>query len=306
MKILERMVKTTFQRISRNPYHSIGAIFIMFLTFFVGGFFIIMSLWSNAILTDFESKPQINAFFKDSTTQEEKDSFENKLRATGNVAEIKFITHEEALEIYKENNKNDPLLTEFVTADILPTSFQISAININDLDKLAQISTTEEGVEEVVFQKEVVDALTSWTNIIRIIGIASVLFLIITSTLITLIVISLNISLHKEEIETMKLVGATKRYVRTPFILEGIFYGLAASLLATIFLSLLFYWITPPLQNFFQTATTISIDFVYFFPSAVFPINPITFIYLFVVEALAGIIIGAVGSIIATRKYLKV
>ncbi len=305
MKILERMLKTTFQRISRNPYHSVGAVFIMFLTFFVGGFFIIMSLWSSAVLTDFESKPQIDAFFRDGTTQEEKDAFENKLISTGNVAEIKYISQEDALEIYKERNKDDPLLTEFVSADILPASFQISASDINELDELAQISTSEESIENVVFQQEVVDALTSWTNIIRNIGITAIIFLIITSILITLIVISLNISLHKEEIETMKLVGATKRFIRTPFILEGIFYGLAASFLATVFLSLLFYWITPYLQDFFPTATVIDILYISFFPSSIFPINPTTFIYLFVVEAIAGIIIGAVGSTLATRKYLK-
>ena len=122
---------------------------------------------------------------------------------------------------------------------------------------------------------------------------AIVVFLLITSTLITLIVISLNISLHKDEIETMKLVGATKAYVRTPFILEGIFYGLMAAFFGTIFLWLTVIWLTPFLKEFLSDIP-------------IFPINHIVFIYLFIGEATAGIIIGAIGSNIATRKYLNI
>jgi len=293
MKILERLLKTTFQRISRNPYHSIGAIFVMFLTFFVGGIFVMLSLGSNAVLDHFESRPQIDAFFKDGTTQEQIDAFENKLLATGNIAEINFISKEEALEIYKERNKDDPLLTEFVSADILPASFQISSNKIDQLGELAKIAQNEESIENVVFQQDLVNTLSTWTKNIRNFGIAIVVFLLITSVLITLIVISLNISLHKEEIETMKLVGATKRYVRTPFILEGIFYGLMAAFFGTLFLWFAIIWLTPFLKEFLSDIP-------------IFPINQIVFIYLFIGEAIAGIIIGAIGSSIATRKYLKI
>lgn len=293
MKTISRLVKTTFQRVTRNPYHSIGAIFVMFLTFFVGGVFVMSSLGSNATLSYFESKPQIDAFFKDSATQEEIDALETKLNTTGSIASIKFISKEEALEIYKERNKDDPLLTEFVTADILPASFQISTKNIDDLEQIANIAAEEEIVENVVFQKDFVETLSSWTKTIRNVGIAVVVFLLATSLLITLIVISLNISLHKDEIETMRLVGATEGYIRTPFILEGVFYGLSAAILATIFVWLGIYWLTPFLQEFLSDVP-------------IFPINQVVFLYLFIAEAAVGITIGALGSSIATRKYLKI
>lgn len=293
MKTAGRLIKTTFQRITRNPYHSVGAVFVMFLTFFVGGAFVMISLGSNAILSYFESRPQIDAFFKDSATQEEIDNLENKLEETGAISEIKFISKEEALEIYKERNKDDPLLTEFVTADILPSSFQISTKNIDDLEMVANIVAEEEIVENVVFQKDLVQTLSTWTRTIRNVGIAVVVFLLITSLLITLIVISLNISLHKDEIETMRLVGATEGYIRAPFVLEGIFYGLAASFFATIFIWIGVWWLTPFLREFLSDIP-------------IFPINQIIFLYLFLAEGLAGIIIGAAGSAIATKRYLKV
>ncbi len=293
MRTLGRLTKTTFQRVSRNPYHSVGAVFVMLVTFFVGGVFIMMSLGSSAVLNHFESRPQIDAFFKDSATQKEIDAFKDKLNATGNIASIKFISKEEALKIYKERNKDDPLLTEFVTAEILPASFQISAKNIDELEGIAEIAASEEIVENVVFQKDLIKTLSSWTKTIRNAGIVVVAFLLITSLLITLIVISLNISLHKDEIETMRLVGATEGYVRIPFVLEGIFYGLAAALLATMFIWLGIYWLTPFLKEFLSEIP-------------IFPINQVVFLYLLAAEVSAGIIIGAIGSTIATRKYLKV
>lgn len=306
MKTLSRLIKTTLQRITRNPYHSIGAIFVMFLTFFVGGIFVMLSLWSTAALKDFESRPQIDAFFKDDATQEEIDALEKKLKETGSIANIKFISKEEALEIYKERNKDDPLLTEFVTADILPASFQIATKNIDDLEMVANIVASEEIVENVVFQRDLIETLSTWTKTIRNVGVAVVVFLLLTSLLTTLIVISLNISLHKDEIETMRLVGATKGYIRTPFIFEGIFYGLVAAFFATIGVWMVVYWVTPFLREFFATDFSISFTLAFIAPQTVFPFNPITFTYLFIAEATAGIITGALGSFIATRKYLKI
>ena len=293
MKTLSRLIKTTFQRISRNPYHSVGAVFVMFLTFFVGGLFILLSIGSNVVLNYFESRPQIDAFLKDESTQKEIDALEKKLTDTGLVSEVKFISKDEALEIYKERNKDDPLLLEFVSSDILPASFQISSKKIEDLDQIADIVAVEGIVENVVYQRDLVQTLSSWTRAIRNTGIVVVVFLIATSLLITLIVISLNISLHKEEIETMRLVGATEFYVRMPFILEGIFYGLMAAVLATIFIWLLLFWITPFLEEFLTNIP-------------VLPLEPSSYLYLFLAEAIAGITIGTFGSYIATRKYLKV
>lgn len=293
MKTLSRLIKTTFQRISRNPYHSVGAVFVMFLTFFVGGVFVLLSVGSNVVLNYFESRPQIDAFLKDEATQEEIDTLEKKLNDTGLVSKVKFISKDDALEIYKERNKDDPLLLEFVSSDILPASFQISSKKIDDLDQIADIVASEGIVENVVYQRDLVQTLSSWTKTIRNTGVVVVIFLLVTSLLITLIVISLNISLHREEIETMRLVGATEFYVRIPFILEGIFYGLMAAVLATLSIWLLLFWITPFLEEFLTNIP-------------VLPLEPSSYLYLFLAEAITGVIIGTFGSYIATRKYLKV
>lgn len=293
MRTIGRLLKTTSQRISRNPYHSVGAIFVMFLTFFIGGIFILISLGSNIALDYYRSQPQINAFFVEGITQKEIDALRKKLEDTGSIESIKFISKEEALEIYKKQQKDDPLLTEFVTAEILPPSFQISTKELEDQESIYNLLKEEKIIDEVIFQQEVVEKLSTFTTNTRTIGIGLMAFLLITSILITLIVISLNISLHKDEIETMRLVGATESYVRTPFILEGIFYGIAAAAFSTIFIWLTVFWLTPYLEKFLSDIP-------------IFPIRQIIYLYLFAAEAAAGIILGFIGSAIATRKYLKV
>ena len=293
MKNLQRLIKIAAARVTRNPYHALAAFFVMFLTFFVAGAFILVSLGSNALLAYFESRPAVTAFLKDGTSNEKVQGIQNSLAKSEVVSKTRYVSKEEALKIYRERNKNETLLTEFVTADILPASIEVSTHKIEDLGRVAGILEEESAVEEVVFQKNIVETLSSWTRGLRNIGGGVVVFLLATSLLTTLIVVGLNISLHKDEIEIMRLVGATSGYIRTPFIFEGIFYGVASGLLATAALWGIFTWFSPALQSIFSEVPLL-------------PVSGATFGYLLLFEIAAGLAIGVIGSSIATRKYLTV
>jgi len=218
MRNLPRLIKIATQRIVRNPYNSMAAVLVMFLAFFISGVFVIITIGSNQLITYFESRPQVTAFLRDGTSSEQVKEIQDKLSKTQVVSSSKYISKEEALKIYKERFKDDPILTEFVTADILPASIEVSTHKLEDLSQVAESLENETAVEEVIFQRNIVDTLQSWSRAVRNIGIGIIIFLLVTSFLTTLIVIGLNISIHKDEIEIMRLVGATSWYVRTPFI----------------------------------------------------------------------------------------
>jgi len=293
MRNLSRLLKIAAKRITRNPYQALAAFLVMFLTFFVAGAFVLLSVGSNALIAYFESRPQVTAFLKDDTTVEKVKEIQDRLSKTGVVSKTTYVSKEEALKIYKERNKNEPILAEFVTAEILPASIEVSTYKLEDLSKVADTLKNEGAVEEVVFQKNIVDTLSSWTRTLRVIGGGIVAFLLLTAFLITLIVIGLNISLHQDEIEIMKLVGATPGYIRLPFIFEGVFYGLFSSMAATAFLAIIFTWATPTLQKIFSAVP-------------ILPGGPLVFLHLLVGEILIGTGIGVIGSFVATRKYLKI
>jgi cell division transport system permease protein len=265
----------------------------MFLAYFVAAAFILISVGSSILISYFESRPAVTAFLRDGTTNEQVKGVQDRLVESGVVSKTKYISKDEALAIYRERNKDEPLLNEFVTADILPASIEVSTFELKDLNQIASILSGEKVVEEVVFQKSIVDTLNAWTNTIRYVGGGVIGFLLLTSLFITLIVIGLNISLHEDEIEIMKLVGATSSYVRLPFIFEGMFYGIFSAVLASGLLLAFYLWAAPSLEKIFSGIPLLVAA-------------PATFVYIFIGEIAMGMTIGIVGGYLATKRYLNV
>ena len=293
-----------WQRIRRNPYQSASAALIMALTFFVTGIFIILALFSSSILSYFESKPQVTAFFTDKKDINSIKNLEAALKATGKVTSTKFISKEEALAIYKE--KNDPLLLEMVTAEILPASLEVQATDPKFLPDINAILKGEPEVEEVIYQKELVESLLSWTNNIRKIGIVVIGVLFFVSLLILTTIIGMKIALKKEEIDILTLVGATESYIKRPFILEGMVYGAIGTIFSWIILYGLVLYITPHLGNFLLGIPDLYIAAWGSYRIAIWPISPSFMVLLLLVEIIAAITIGILGSTIALKRYLKI
>lgn len=283
---------TTWQHIRRSPYQSIAAIMIMVLTFFIASIFILLGIGGARTINYFESKPQITAFFRDEATTDQIDDLDRSLKSTAKVSSTRFVSKEEALKIYQGQNKNDPLLLDLVTANILPASLEVSAINVKDLDELATTLKSSKIVGEVVFQKDIVDTLISWTSSIRRIGIVLFSILSVISILIIITVIGMKIALRREEIEIMQLLGASAWYVRWPFILEGIIYGAVGTFVAwTLSYGILLY-----IGTFIKS-------FLAGIP--VLPISPLLMMGILGIELIAAIILGTLGSFLAVLRYLK-
>jgi cell division transport system permease protein len=285
-------LKTAWTHIRRSPYQSAAAVSTMSLTFFVAAMFFLAAVGFQSVLTEFEKQPQITAFFADSKSEEEIRLLDEKLKTTGKVDKTVYVSKQDAYKIYQEQNKNDPLLLEMVTADILPASLEISAKDPSDLQQLATIVNEEQGIEDVIYQKEVIDTLISWTRGIRLVGVGLVSILLLVSLLVLLTVISMKIALKRKEIEILILLGATGWYIRWPFILEGGIYGLIASFLAwgASYASLL--WVGPYLQSFIAGISA-------------FSFSPLFMITLLGGMILLGFLLGALGSLMAIGRYLK-
>ena len=245
-----KAIKTAWTNIKRSPYQTLAATTIMMLTFLALTIFSFIILGSSEVISYFESKPQVTAFFKEDTQQENIDALQSELESNSKVAEIKYVSKKEALEIYKEQNKDDPLLLELVTEDILPASLEISAVNIEDLEGISETLKDSPYVQEVIFQRDVVSTLTQWTNAIRRIGAVVIVILAVVSVFIMATIIGFKISRKREEIEIMRLLSATKWYVRWPFIYEGIFYGLIGAVVGWLIASAGLMYATPYLKSF--------------------------------------------------------
>lgn len=290
-----------WNHIRRSPYQSMAAVLTMFLTMFLAGIFFLVTAGSYFVLQYFESKPQITVFFSNASTPADAENLKKALVATGKVASAKYVSKDQALAIYREQNKSDPLLLEMVTADILPASLEVSANNPSFLNELDPIMRKTAGVEEVVFQKDVVNTLLMWTNAIRLVGLVVVSLFAVNAILIVMTVIGMKIALKREEIEILTLIGASPWYVRMPFIVEGAAYGIIGAFFSWIISTGLIIWLRSGIFSFLGMIPLIRTILE----------NPTSTPFILAIAGylavlwIAGSILGSLGSLVALARYLK-
>lgn len=290
---MNRAITYAKKNIRRTPFQAIAASMVMFLTFLSLITFILLAAGSQIALKYFESKPQVIVFFKEEATIEDITTIENALHQETRVTKTKYVSKEDALQIYKGKNKNDPALLELVTANILPAALEISTQSPQDLQPIAEILKKEPVVSEVIVPEDVIQTLTSIARIIRIIGSATVGFLMVFAFLVIIMIIGFKIRLRRGEIEIMRLLGASPSFIRNPFIMEGMFYGVIGAFSAWVVSYALLWYFTPFLQGYLQEVK-------------ILPVNPIFMLALLGIVIMVALLIGGLGSIGAVRRYLKI
>jgi cell division transport system permease protein len=287
-----KQIKQTVKQLRRSPYQALAAALAMSLTFFVTSIFILLIVGGQIILNYIEQRPQVIAFFKDDASQEKINEISNEVKASSLVKDVKYVSKEDALAIYKERNKDDPLLLQSVTADFLPASIDISIYKVADISAVTDLVKQKPQVDKVITPENLVQELTKWTKAIRIGGLIFVTSLVAISFLIIVMVIGMRIALRREEIAIMNLVGATRWYISRPFFIEGALYGVIGATISIFFVYSLLLFYSPNIQNFLG-------------PIQIFPINPFFFLYLWLAEVAIAIAVGVIGAIIALYRYLK-
>lgn len=285
-------LKTSLKHIRRSPYQSIAAVVMTSLTFFVVSIFALLTLGGNQLLTYFESRPQVTAFFKSESTDANVETLKTNIENSIQVESMSYVSRDQALEIYREQNKENPLLLEMVTADILPSSLEVSAKSVDDLEKIAEIMQKDESVEEVVFQKDVIDILKSWVKGIRFAGASLVGVLLLISLSALVIILGLKFTARKTEINTLSLLGASSWFIRGPFVIEAMLYSAFGAIIGWGSLYLALLYLTPNLIDFLQGI----------------PLLPVPYWVMLSVlggELVLSVLLGGLASLIATKRYGK-
>ena len=285
--------KTTWHHIRRSPFQSFAAILIVSFTSLLSVIFLLVSQGMSKTLIYFETKPEITIFLKDGLSKDIVASVQAELSAYDQIKQIRFISKEQALSIYQEQNKDNPLLLEMVTSDILPASFEVSA---NKPETLAEIEsdfkTRTDVVDELVYQRDVISNLLSWTKTIRTIGLAFLSLFSLISFFIVFTIISMKITTRKEEIRISRLLGASKSYVKKPFIREGLFYGFCGSFIGSLVVFCLALYFQKTINNFFQPIQFIDVSFQ-------------NLVSLFAISSGIAIFITYFASFYSVKRYFK-
>ena len=283
--------------LQKEKLMSVSNFLLMGITFLLLGLFIDVVVISQTALRYLEDQAQITIFFKDDFGEDKILPLKANIEKDTRVASVTYVSKEEALRIFKEINKNEPVLLESISASILPASLEVKAKNIGNLEKLTNEYKSTEGVEEVRFYKDVVSRFASTSRAVYIVGFVLVVSFFLISYSVIISALRTSINARGKELEIMKLVGASDSYVRDPFMYEGVFFSMVSAAAASIVIILLGVGIDR--WGIFSKGLSIG-----FIPG--FFINPIIFdAVLAFILLLSGFLLGYFGSKTAIKKYLK-
>lgn len=291
--------------VRRTPYQSMAAFLILFFTLFLSTAMIISLSFLYGLLGYVETRPQVTVYFQTNAPQSEIFKIRDKLTNSDKVQSVKYISKEQAYKIYKQLNKDNPLLLEMVTSDILPASLEIFAEKPSYLPELAEFLKKEPGVDEVNFQKDILDRLLSLTDILRKTSIIFFGFLIFLAILVLTTTTLFKIALKKDEIELLKLLGASNLYIKKPFLLEAFLFGTTAAVGSFLIILGILYSLRPFFDSYFKDISQLSLS-IFVTKVSVWPMN-ITFLStVFLISLVFGVGIAVSATLLATQKYLKI
>jgi len=293
-----------FTSLRRSPYQTFASLSVLFFTLLLSGLLFISLTFLYGVLNYVESRPRVIVYFDTSSSQDQIFKVKDLIEASGKSEKVTYISQQKAYDIYLEFTKDDPLLSEMTSPEILPPSLEVDAKDPLFLSEIAQLVASEEGVDEVQFQKDVVNNLLSLTNNVRKFTMIFFSYLAFMSIIVLSTTLSFKIALKKEEIGIMKLLGATDMYIRKPFILESVFLGILATALSNVFLITLLIFLNSTLGNFFADISKLDIKILNF-NFTVFPFSVTFASVMLTVTAFFSLIITLISSFIATNRYLK-
>lgn len=280
------------KNIRRNLWPTIAVIIVMTFTFMMTTVFVITLYGSNLFLKNLEAQAQFEVFFKNETKEEEILQRKTLLEQTGKVAKVQYISQEEAKKIFEGLSGENPQLLEGIPTNF-PASLRIWARDIKDLQVLVDLFNDDPLLDEtdpIIFHKDIVEKFKRTANALRMIGLGLVGLLLAISALIVLLTISLIVDTKKQEIEIMRLVGATDWFIRLPFLVQGVIYGFIAVLISALLMFPVIFLALPSMKIVFGE---ISFSFVKALP---------IFVEILVAEFVVGMFLGALGSLVAVRR----
>lgn len=300
-----RVIKTGMVNFVRNAWLAIAAMAIMVVTLTIILFSIIVNATFNNTVQQITDKIDISIYLKDSVTQTQTNEFISALKALPNTEKVTYLDKSAALRSYMEQNAGNEQLLKAIneTDNPLPATIIVKPAQLNKIDEIRNF------IDQAKWQKlqsdpasdngdrrEAIDKITHATNILQKAGIVAVAIFATISVLIIFNTIQMAIFNRRDELQIMRLLGATTWYIRGPFVVETIIYGVLSAVISILIINALFITASSSLQ-----ATSLGIlDISYsqeFFQNY--------FWRLLLMQLVLGILIGAVSSIIATRRYLK-
>ena len=289
----EYFITEAVNSIRRNGLMSVASLMTVALSLLILGIFVVIVMNLNHMASVLESQVQVSVYLKDGLKDLEVREIGTRITKLPGVTRVNFVGKDEAMQRFKQRlGEQQGLLAELGEVNPLPNAFEVKVDRPDRVKTVALAISQLKGIETARYGKEIVDQLFGLTRMVRIFGVVLIVFLALAALFIIVNTIRLTVFARRREIGIMKYVGATDWFIRWPFIIEGVMLGSLGACISVILLTQFYSMVTGQVYE--------SLAFLPLLPKYPF-LHWVNFFLL-----LAGVGIGALGSLISVKKFLKV
>ena len=293
IRTVEYFIKEAISSLRRNGLMSFASISTVALSLLILGMFLIMVLNLNNMASSLESQVQVTVYLQEGLSDNEMREIGTKITKISGVNQVTFVDKEEAMNRFKQRlGEQQSILKALDGNNPLPNAFEVKMDMPERVKPVAQMIAQFKGVENAKFGQEIIEQLFALTKMVRIFGVILILFLAMAALFIISNTIRLTVFARRKEIGIMKYVGATDWFIRWPFLIEGMILGFGGALVAVILLTETYGALIHQVYE--------SLAFLPLIPQYPF-ITRISAVLLVI-----GTLIGALGSTISLRKFMRV
>ncbi len=284
------LAKEGFKNVWSNRIMSIASVCVLLSCLILTGAAALLSVNVQQVVDSVGQSNETTIYLKDDVSELEAVYIGKDLEKIDNITSVEFYSKDDALQSYKEDLGDELFARISEESNPLPDSYIVAMDDLSKYDQTVAEIQKIDGVDSINNRRELAQRLTSISNLVNIICFWVVIALMIISLFIIANTIRATMYSRRFEISIMKSVGATNRFVRMPFLIEGMVIGLVSAIVGTGLIALLYNAVMNAIEQFIPISTI-----------------PLTDVIAYVAAAfvISGVLIGFFGSFISIRKYLK-
>lgn len=281
------------------------AIFIMMQVLLLVGLFILINVGVNQVIQKVNESIDVAIFFKDYVPDSDILEFKDQITAISGVKSVQFVSRKDAMERYVKSGRQNPGLLEAIgnDANFFPASLELKVAQTNQIEEI-EAKVLGQDKNKIISNtsldrnKDLINKLRRFNYLLACADIGISLILMIIALLIIFNTIRITIFTRKEEIEIMKLVGATDWYIRWPLILEGTLYGFIGAILALLLTLAVYYGLQGVLSKEYWS--------IQIFSDMQNLLDYSLIAQIFVFQLFFGVLVGSISSYLATKRHLRI
>ncbi|MEI8061025.1 MAG: permease-like cell division protein FtsX [Candidatus Berkelbacteria bacterium] len=298
MMTVGRVFKMSILSFWRNRLLSLATTVIIVLALFIISVFSLTIIVANKAATTLKGKVDLTVYLKDADTDDQVSALSDIIKSRPEVKSVDFTSKDQALAAWQQSNADNSDIANVIseTDNPLPRSFEIQTVTPQQIETVANFLDNQDYaslIQEISYKKtkDIVDRLVRITGFIRTLGLALSLIFMLVSVLIVYNTLRLTIYSRSDEIEIMKLVGASDSYVRAPFMIEGMAYGFLGAIISSAIFYVVYRVALPPTESYLGMVGLESSLHESFW-------------LIIASQFVIGLVMGAICSLVAMRQYL--